>query len=428
MNVLILGSGGREHTLAWKVAQSPLLKKLFIAPGNAGTRQLGKNVDIRVEDFDAIRSFVLKENINMVVVGPEAPLVAGIVDYFRKDRELKRIPVIGPTRAGAMLEGSKKFAKEFMTRHNIPTAKFLNVTLNEYTKGLDYLKTMEPPFVLKADGLAAGKGVLICDSIEEAEKLLKAMLEGMFGEASKNVVIEEYLSGIELSVFILTDGDSYLIFPEAKDYKRIGEGDTGLNTGGMGAVSPVPFADRVFLKNVEERIIKPTVQGLKNEQIDYRGFLYFGLMNVIGNPYVVEYNVRMGDPEAEVVLPRVSSDLLDIFVALAEKKLKKKQIEIDRRTVVTVMLVSGGYPGKYEKGKEIFDLDKVKNSIIFHAGTSISEGRIVTGGGRVLAVSSYGSDMMDALARTYRNADLIDFEGKYYRRDIGFDLSDESQI
>jgi phosphoribosylamine--glycine ligase len=428
MNVLILGSGGREHTLAWKVAQSPLLKKLFIAPGNAGTQQLGTNVDIRVEDFDAIRSFVIKEKINMVVVGPEAPLVTGIVDYFRDDRELKRIPVIGPTRAGAMLEGSKKFAKEFMTRHNIPTAKFQNVTLSEYERGLDYLKTMEPPFVLKADGLAAGKGVLICDSIEEAEKLLKAMLEGMFGEASKNVVIEEYLSGIELSVFILTDGDSYLIFPEAKDYKRIGEGDTGLNTGGMGAVSPVPFADRVFLKNVEERIIKPTVQGLKNEQIDYRGFLYFGLMNVIGNPYVVEYNVRMGDPEAEVVLPRVSSDLLNIFVALAENKLNRKQIEIDRRTVVTVMLVSGGYPGKYEKGKEIFDLDKVKNSIIFHAGTSISEGRIVTGGGRVLAVSSYGSDMMDALTRTYRNADLIDFEGKYYRRDIGFDLSDESQI
>ncbi|KPK88191.1 MAG: phosphoribosylamine--glycine ligase [Bacteroides sp. SM23_62_1] len=428
MNVLILGSGGREHTLAWKVAQSPLLKKLFIAPGNAGTREPGINVDIGVEDFDAIRSFVLKEQINMVVVGPEAPLVGGIVDFFREDHSLKKVQVIGPTRAGAMLEGSKKFAKEFMTRHNIPTAKFQNITLNDYDRGIDYLKTMEPPYVLKADGLAAGKGVLICDSIAEAEKLLKSMLEGMFGEASKNVIIEEYLAGIELSVFILTDGDSYIIFPEAKDYKRIGQGDTGLNTGGMGAVSPVPFADRVFLKKVEERIIKPTVQGLKKERINYRGFLYFGLMNVIGNPYVVEYNVRMGDPEAEVVLPRVSSDLLEMFIAVAERKLKRKKIEIDSRTVITVMLVSGGYPGKYEKGKEIHNLNDVKNSIIFHAGTAISEGKIVTSGGRVLAVTSYGSDMMEALARTYRNADLINFEGKYCRRDIGFDLYDESQI
>jgi phosphoribosylamine--glycine ligase len=428
MNVLILGSGGREHTLAWKVTRSPLLKKLYIAPGNAGTSELGTNVDFGMEDFEAIRSFVLKENISMVVVGPEAPLVKGIVDYFRENRELRKIPVIGPTRAGAMLEGSKKFAKEFMNRHNIPTAKFLNVTLNEYNKGLDFLRTMEPPFVLKADGLAAGKGVLICDSINEAEKLLKAMLQGMFGEASINVVIEEYLAGIELSVFILTDGDSYLIFPEAKDYKRIGEGDTGLNTGGMGAVSPVPFADRIFLKNVEERIIKPTVHGLKKERIDYRGFLYFGLMNVIGNPYVIEYNVRMGDPEAEVVLPRVTSDLLDIFKAVTAGKLKKKKIEIDKQNVTTVMLVSEGYPGKYEKGKEILNLEKVNNSIIFHAGTTISEGRIVTNGGRVLAITSYGSDMMDALARTYRNADLVAFDGKYYRRDIGFDLSDEPQI
>jgi len=428
MNVLILGSGGREHTLAWKVVQSPLLKKLFIAPGNAGTRELGENVDMVVEDFNAIGSFVLKEKIDMIIVGPEAPLVAGIYDYFKEDRKMRKIPVIGPSKAGAMLEGSKKFAKEFMTRNNIPTAKFLNVTLNEYAKGTDYLKTMEPPFVLKADGLAAGKGVLICDSLQEAEEQLKVMLEGKFGEASKNVVIEEYLAGIELSVFILTDGDSYLIFPEAKDYKRVGEGDTGLNTGGMGAVSPVSFADRIFLKNVEERIIKPTVGGLKKERIDYRGFLYFGLMNVIGNPYVIEYNVRMGDPEAEVVLPRVTSDLLDLFKALAAGKLKKKKIAIDQRTVVTIMLVSGGYPGKYEKGREILYLDKVQNSIIFHAGTSISEGRVVTSGGRVLAITSYGSDMMDALARTYRNADLISFEGKYYRRDIGFDLSDESQI
>jgi len=428
MKVLILGSGGREHTLAWKVAQSPFLEKLFIAPGNAGTREQGTNVDIGVEDFDAIRSFVLKENIDMVVVGPEAPLVAGIVDFFREDHELRKIPVIGPSKAGAMLEGSKKFAKEFMTRHNIPTAKFRNVTLDEYDRGVDYLRTMDPPFVLKSDGLAAGKGVLICDSLKEAEELLKNMLEGMFGEASKNVIIEEYLAGIELSVFILTDGDSYLIFPEAKDYKRVGEGDTGLNTGGMGAVSPVPFADRIFLKKVEERIIKPTVEGLKKEQIDYRGFLYFGLMNVIGNPYVVEYNVRMGDPEAEVVLPRVTSDLLDHFLAVAVKRLNNKKIEIDPRTVVTVMLVSGGYPGKYEKGREILNLDGVKNSIIFHAGTAIAEDRIVTNGGRVVAITSYGSDMVDALARTYRNADQIIFEGKYCRRDIGFDLTDESQI
>jgi len=428
MKVLILGSGGREHTLAWKVAQSPLLKKLYIAPGNAGTLELGTNVDIGVEDFDAIRSFVIKENIDMVVVGPEAPLVKGIVDYFRDDRGLRKIPVIGPSREGAMLEGSKKFAKEFMTRHNIPTAKFQNVTLTEYDRGVDYLKTMDPPYVLKADGLAAGKGVLICDSMQEAEKLLKAMLEGMFGEASKNVVIEEYLAGIELSVFILTDGDAYLIFPEAKDYKRIGEGDTGRNTGGMGAVSPVPFADRVFLKKVEERIIKPTVGGLKKERIEYRGFLYFGLMNVIENPYVVEYNVRMGDPEAEVVLPRVQSDLLDMFKAVAAKKLRKKRMEIDHRTVATVMLVSGGYPDKYEKGKEILNLDKIKNSIIFHAGTDIAGDRIITNGGRVLAITSYGADMVDALAKTYRNADLIAFEGKYSRRDIGFDLSDESQI
>jgi phosphoribosylamine--glycine ligase len=428
MNVLILGSGGREHTLAWKVAQSPLLEKLFIGPGNAGTREQGTNIDIGVEDFDAIRTFVLRENIDMVVVGPEGPLVAGIVDFFRENRELRKIPVIGPSKEGAMLEGSKRFAKEFMTRHNIPTAKFQNVTLGEYDRGVDYLRTMDPPFVLKSDGLAAGKGVLICDSLKEAEELLKNMLEGMFGEASKNVIIEEYLAGIELSVFILTDGDSYLIFPEAKDYKRIGEGDTGLNTGGMGAVSPVPFADRIFLKKVEERIIKPTVGGLKKEQIDYRGFLYFGLMNVIGNPYVVEYNVRMGDPEAEVVLPRVKSDLLDHFLAVAEKRLNKKKIEIDPRTVVTVMLVSGGYPGKYEKGKEILNLDRVKNSIIFHAGTAVTEDLIVTNGGRVVAITSYGSDMMDALARAYRNADQISFEGKYYRRDIGFDLTDESQI
>jgi phosphoribosylamine--glycine ligase len=428
MKVLILGSGGREHTLAWKVAQSPLLTELFIAPGNAGTKELGTNVDIETRDFKGISEFVIREKIDMVVVGPEAPLVAGIVDYFRENRELRKTPVIGPSKQGAMLEGSKKFAKEFMIRNNIPTAKFLNVTLNDFELGLDFLRTMEPPFVLKADGLAAGKGVLICDTFQEAEEQLKEMLQGKFGDASKNVVIEEYLAGIELSVFILTDGESYLIFPEAKDYKRIGNGDTGPNTGGMGAVSPVPFADKVFLKKVEEKIIKPTIKGLKNENIDYRGFLYFGLMNVIGNPYVVEYNVRMGDPEAEVVIPRVKCDLLECFKTIAVKKLKRMKMEVDPRIVTTVVMASGGYPGNYEKGKEIRNLDKVKNSIVFHAGTSVSDGGIVTSGGRVLAVTSYGSDMLEALARTYRNADIIDFEGKTYRRDIGFDLSNESQI
>ncbi len=428
MKVLILGSGGREHTLAWKVAQSPLLTELFIAPGNAGTKELGTNVDIETRDFKGISEFVIREKIDMVVVGPEAPLVAGIVDYFRENRELRKTPVIGPSKQGAMLEGSKKFAKEFMIRNNIPTAKFLNVTLNDFELGLDFLRTMEPPFVLKADGLAAGKGVLICDTFQEAEEQLKEMLQGKFGDASKNVVIEEYLAGIELSVFILTDGESYLIFPEAKDYKRIGDGDTGPNTGGMGAVSPVPFADKVFLKKVEEKIIKPTIKGLKNENIDYRGFLYFGLMNVIGNPYVVEYNVRMGDPEAEVVIPRVKCDLLECFKTIAVKKLKRMKMEVDPRIVTTVVMASGGYPGNYEKGKEIRNLGKVKNSIVFHAGTSVSDGGIVTSGGRVLAVTSYGSDMLEALARTYRNADIIDFEGKTYRRDIGFDLSNESQI
>lgn len=428
MKVLILGSGGREHALAWKVARSPLLTELFIAPGNAGTREQGTNVNIDIGNFKAIGEFVINQKIDMVVVGPEAPLVAGIYDYFREDKTLKKIPVIGPSRNGAMLEGSKKFAKEFMIRNNIPTAKFLNVTLDDYEQGLDFLQTMEAPFVLKADGLAAGKGVLICETFQEAEQELKTMLLGKFGDSSKNVVIEEFLSGIEISVFILTDGESYLIFPEAKDYKRIGEGDTGLNTGGMGAVSPVPFADKVFLKKVEQKIIKPTINGLKKENIDYKGFLYFGLMNVIGNPYVIEYNVRMGDPEAEVVIPRVNCDLLDCFKAVAAKKLKKIKMDIDPRVVTTVILASGGYPGDYQKGKEIRNLDKVKNSMVFHSGTSVSDGRIVTNGGRVLAVTSYGTDMLEALARSYRNADIIDFEGKTCRRDIGFDLSEHSQI
>ena len=422
MKVLILGSGGREHAIAWKISQSPLLDSLFVAPGNAGTAQLGKNVDIPVTDFPAIKACVLENAIEMVIVGPEVPLVAGIYDYFTTDEELKNVPLIGPSRLGASLEGSKKFANEFMVRHDIPTARYLNVTADTYPEGVEYLESLEPPFVLKADGLAAGKGVLILDRLEEAKKELKIMLEGKFGEASNNVVIEEFLPGIEVSIFVLTDGVSYLIFPEAKDYKRIGEGDTGLNTGGMGAISPVPFADKVFLKKVEEKIVKPSVEGLNKENIDYKGFLYIGLMNVLGNPYVVEYNVRMGDPEGEVVLPRIKSDLLDLFVAVSRKDLNKKTLEIDPRTVSTVMLVSEGYPGPYEKGKEITGLDDPGKSVIFHAGTKLSDGRILTNGGRVLSVTSFGDDMTEALARTYITADRIQFEGKNYRRDIGFDL------
>jgi phosphoribosylamine--glycine ligase len=422
VKVLILGGGGREHTLAWKLVQSPKLTKLFIAPGNAGTAQLGENIDISPTDFGAVEKVALERKIDMVVVGPEAPLVAGVFDYFREHPKLHKIPVIGPSKKGAALEGSKKFANEFMVRQDIPTSRYLNVTKDTFREGVEYMKGLEAPYVLKADGLAAGKGVLILDSREEAERELKEMLDGKFGEASANVVIEEFLPGIEVSVFVLTDGKSYLVFPEAKDYKRIGEGDSGLNTGGMGAVSPVPFADSVFLKKVEEKIIKPTVNGLQKEGLDYRGFLYFGLMNVLGNPYVIEYNVRMGDPEAEVVLPRVKSDLLDLLIAVGSRKLAKKKIEIDVQTVCTVMLVSGGYPGPYEKGKIITGLDDVSNSVVFHAGTRLSEGKVLTNGGRVLSVTSYGDDMTQALARTYKTADRIQFEGKYCRRDIGFDL------
>ena len=422
MNVLILGSGGREHAFAWKISQSPLLTELFIAPGNAGTAQLGTNVEISPTDFPAIEKFVLEQGIGMVVVGPEIPLVAGIYDYFTENKNLRKIHLIGPSKLGAALEGSKKFANEFMHRNNIPTARYKNITLNTYEEGVEYLKSLEPPYVLKADGLAAGKGVLILESFEEAKQELRAMLEGKFGEASANVVIEEFLPGIEVSIFVLTDGKSYIIFPEAKDYKRIGEADTGLNTGGMGAVSPVPFADKIFLKKVEEKVIKPSVEGLYKEKIDFKGFLYIGLMNVLGNPYVVEYNVRMGDPEGEVVLPRVKSDLLDLFVAVGQKQLGKKTIEIDPRTVCTVMLVSGGYPGQYEKGKEIVGLDTDTKSVVFHAGTKPSEGKVLTNGGRVLAITSFGDDMIDALSRSYKTAGKIKFEGKYLRRDIGFDL------
>jgi phosphoribosylamine--glycine ligase len=422
MKVLILGSGGREHALAWKIAQSPLLTELFIAPGNAGTAMMGTNIEVSPEDFPAVEKFVLETGIEMVVVGPEAPLVAGIYDYFAGNKRLKKIPLIGPSKLGAALEGSKKFANEFMVRNNIPTARYLNVTADTYDEGLEYLKSLEPPYVLKADGLAAGKGVLILEDYAEAARELKEMLEGKFGDASSNVVIEEFLPGIEVSVFILTDGKSYLILPEAKDYKRIGEGDTGLNTGGMGCVSPVPFADNVFLKKVEEKIVKPSVEGLNREKIDYLGFLYIGLMNVLGNPYVVEYNVRMGDPEAEVVLPRIKSDLLDLLVAVGKKKLGGKDIEIDPQSVCTVMLVSGGYPGKYKKGEEIRGLEKESKSVVFHAGTRLENGKILTNGGRVLSVTSYGEDMSQALARSYITAERIEFDGKYFRRDIGFDL------
>ncbi|MCK4346669.1 MAG: phosphoribosylamine--glycine ligase [Bacteroidales bacterium] len=422
MNVLIIGSGGREHTLVWKIAQSDKLTQLYIAPGNAGTQQLGTNVNINIGDFEAIGEFVLEREISMVVVGPEAPLVDGLHDYFLDNNELHNISVIGPVKAGAMLEGSKKFANEFMARYQIPTGQFRSFNTEEIEEGLLYLETLKPPYVLKADGLAAGKGVLILDSLEKAQTELKEMLNGKFGEASRTVIIEEFLQGIEASVFVLTDGKSYVIFPEAKDYKRIGEGDTGLNTGGMGAVSPVPFANKDFMNKVEERIIRPTISGLQKEQILYKGFLYFGLMNVNGDPYVIEYNVRMGDPEAQVVIPRVQTDLLELLIAVANNKLGKKSLETDTRSVCTVVLASGGYPDNYEKGKGINKLDEVKDSIIFHAGTKKEDNKIVTSGGRVLAVSSYGKDMKEALNKSYVSAGLIKFDKMYYRKDIGFDL------
>lgn len=422
MNVLLIGSGGREHTLAWKIAQSSKLNKLYIAPGNAGTAQTGQNVNIKGDDFAALGKCALENKVEMVIVGPEDPLVKGIHDYFLEKKDLKNIPVIGPQKEGAMLEGSKKFANEFMARNNIPTAGFKSVTRNNIEEGLKYLTEVSPPYVLKADGLAAGKGVIILDDREQAEEELKLMLEGKFGEASKTVVIEEFLKGIEISVFALTDGKSYKMLPSAKDYKRIGEGDTGLNTGGMGCVSPVPFADTEFLKKVEERIIKPTVRGLNSENIPYKGFLYFGLMNSGGDPYVVEYNVRMGDPEAEVIIPRLDCDLLDLFEGVANNNLSEKDFNIDERSVATVMLVSGGYPGSYEKGKEIFNLNDISDCLIFHAGTQLRDNKVVTSGGRIISISSYGKTFKDALNTCYKNADIITFENKHFRRDIGFDL------
>lgn len=422
MNILILGSGGREHTLAWKIAQSPQTDSLFIAPGNAGTAITGTNVDIAVDDFESIGEFVVTNNISLVVVGPEDPLVKGIHDYFLEKPELKNIPVIGPVKAGAMLEGSKQFANDFMKKYKIPTAGYLAVSKENIKEGYEFLQNLIPPYVLKADGLAAGKGVIIGESLDQAEDDLSEMLDGKFGEASKTVVIEEFLNGIEASVFVLTDGNHYLIFPEAKDYKRGGEGDTGLNTGGMGAVSPVPFATSSFMKKVEKRIIRRTISGLKKEGIRYVGFLYFGLMNVKGSPFVVEYNVRMGDPEAQVVIPRIKSDLVELLVAASKGELKKHKLAIDKRTVCTVVITSGGYPGSYEKGKEIKNLDKVEKSIVFHAGTKSSKKKTLTSGGRVVAVSSYGKNMKEALDNCYESAGIIKFERMFYRKDIGFDL------
>lgn len=423
MIILLLGSGGREHALAWKMLQSPRCTKLFVAPGNAGTENIATNIDLSPTDFISIKALVLEQKIEMVVVGPEDPLVKGIFDFFKNDPQLKNIPVIGPSKAGAQLEGSKEFAKEFLVRHQIPTAAYDSFTKATVENGCRFLETLQPPYVLKADGLAAGKGVLIIKELAEAQDELRNMLiNEKFGEASAKVVIEEFLDGIELSCFVLTDGKNYKILPTAKDYKRIGEGDTGLNTGGMGAISPVPFADTILLEKIESRIVKPTIDGLKKDGIEYRGFVFIGLINVKGEPIVIEYNVRMGDPETEVVVPRLKGDLVGLFAAVADQRLDEVALEIDERSATTVMIVSGGYPEEYERGKVISGIENVQDSIVFHAGTKTENGQVVSNGGRVLAVTSFGNGFQEAIKKSYQNIDKLHFDTMYFRKDIGFDL------
>lgn len=423
MTILLLGSGGREHAFAWKMTQSPLCEKLFVVPGNAGTAAIAENVAISATDFEAVKALVLKENISLVVVGPEDPLVKGIYDFFKNDESLKHIPVIGPSKLGAQLEGSKEFAKEFLMKHNIPTAAYDSFTAETVEKGCEFLETLQPPYVLKADGLAAGKGVLIIQDLEEAKTELRNMLvHAKFGTASSKVVIEEFLDGIELSCFVLTDGKNYKILPTAKDYKRIGEGDTGLNTGGMGAVSPVPYVDAVLMEKIETRIVKPTIEGFQKDGIEYKGFVFIGLINVKNEPIVIEYNVRMGDPETEVVVPRLKSDLVELFLSVADQKLGDFNLEIDPRSATTVMVVSGGYPEDFKKGKVISGLENVTDSIVFHAGTKLDGENVVTNGGRVIAVTSYGDNFQEAIKKSYQNIDKLSFDKMYFRKDIGFDL------